>query len=181
MQNTQLTINKEQLTINQQIFATRKSAVSCQLSVVSCSLRRGYTLLELLVVIAILGLIMAITIPSFSEFRQNSALNADTMNVITLINRARLLSVSDKGDKQYGIYLSSTSSILFASSTFASSATSTRETYTLSSGITMSGTASEIVFAKVTGVASTAATTTLLGTTSSTTILIYPTGIATIK
>jgi prepilin-type N-terminal cleavage/methylation domain-containing protein len=147
------------------------------------SAHRGYTFIELLIVLAIIGIIMAVTIPSFSKFRQNSALNADTMNVITLINRARLLSVSSKADSQYGIYLSSTSSILFAGTTFASSPVATRETYALSNGVSMTGTASEIVFAKVTGVPSVSATTTILvtGTTSSTTVLILPTGIATIK
>lgn len=147
------------------------------------STRRGYTFIELLIVIAIIGVIMAITIPSFSRFRENSNLNIDTMNVITLMNRARLLSISEKGDSQYGVHLSSTSTILFAGPTFSGSPTSTRETYTLSSGITMTGTASDIIFDKVTGKASTAATTTLIvtGTTASTTILVYLTGISTIQ
>jgi prepilin-type N-terminal cleavage/methylation domain-containing protein len=148
------------------------------------SVSRGFTITELIIVFAILGFVMAITIPSLSKFRQNSALNADSMNLVTLANRARLLSVSDKGDKQFGIHLETSKVVLYQDQGSGYSAgASTNETYTLSSGITLTGTASEVLFAKVTGAASTAATSTLLvtGTTASTTILIYPTGIITIK
>lgn len=150
--------------------------------------QRGFTALEILIVIAILGILLAVIMPSFMNFRRSSLLNTDTMNLVTLINRARLLSVSSKDDAQYGIHLESGMAVLFKGTTY-DTASSTNETHIFSTGLTLSSIAistggSEVLFEKVTGATtnSAAATTTLLvtGTTSSTTVLIYPTGIATI-
>lgn len=179
----QLTINKIH---NAQIFASQKSAIKCQMSTVKCS-PRGYTALELLIVIAIIGVLMAVVVPSFMTFRRNSLLNTDTMNLVTLINRARLSSVSSKNDNQYGIHLEAGKAVLFAGPTYSAGA-STNETHTFDAALTLSsivvnGGGSDVLFEKVTGATSQNATTTLLvtGTTSSTTVLVYPTGVATIK
>jgi len=150
---------------------------------------RGFTALEILVVIAILGILLSVIMPSFMNFRRSSLLNTDTMNLITLINRARLLSVSSKDDDQYGIHLESSKAVLFKGATYSAGST-TNETHTFSTGLTLSSITvstggSDVLFEKVTGATtnSAAATTTLLvsGTTSSTTVLIYPTGITTVN
>lgn len=145
---------------------------------------RGFTVLEILIAIAILGLLLATILPSFMSFRRSSTLNANTMNLMTLINRARILAVSSKNDDQYGIHLESNKAVLYEGLTYTAGAT-TNETYTFDSGVTLSsisinGGGSEVLFAKVTGATTQNATTTLLlsGTTSSSTIVIYPTGIA---
>lgn len=150
------------------------------------SARRGFTALEILIVIAILAILLATILPSFTNFRRSSLLNTDTMNLVTLINRARLLSVSSKYDEQYGIHLESGKAVLFRGATYSAGA-STNETHLFSTGLTLSsiainGGGSEVLFEKVTGATTQNATTTLLvtGTTSSTTVLIFPTGIATI-
>lgn len=149
--------------------------------------KKGFTAIEILMVIAILGVLLAVILPSFTNFRRASLLNTDTMNLVTLINRARLLSISAKDDNQFGIHLESGKAVLFKGATYSAGA-STNETHTFSTGLTLSsiainGGGSEILFEKVTGAASQNATTTLLvtGTTSSTTVLILPTGIATIN
>lgn len=148
---------------------------------------RGFTALEILIVIAILGILLSVILPSFMNFRRSSLLNTDTMNLITLINRARLLSVSSKDDDQYGIHLESSKAVLFKGSVY-SAGTTTNETHTFSTGLTLSsiavnGGGSEVLFEKVTGATTQNATTTLLvtGTTSSTTVLILQTGVATIN
>ena len=111
----QLTTDNLLLTINKLIFAKRKSVVSCHLSVVSgrAPRTRGFTALEILIVIAILAILLATILPSFTNFRRSSLLNTDTMNLVTLINRARLLSVSSKDDERYGIHLETTKAVLF--------------------------------------------------------------------
>ena len=149
---------------------------------------QGFTALEILIVIAILAILLATILPSFTNFRRSSLLNTDTMNLVTLINRARLLSVSSKDDEQYGIHLESSKAVLFKGDTYSASEP-TNETHVFSTGLTLSsiaisGGGSEILFEKVTEATTNGknATTTLLatGTTSSTTVLILPTGIATI-
>lgn len=150
---------------------------------------RGFTALEILIVIAILGILMSVILPSFMNFRRSSLLNTDTMNLITLINRARLLSVSSKDDDKYGIHLEASKAVLFKGGSY-DVASSTNEVHIFSTGLTLSnieisGGGSEVLFEKVTGATTNGvnATTTLLvtGTTSSTTVLILPTGVATIN
>ncbi|HBB44384.1 MAG: pilus biogenesis protein [Parcubacteria group bacterium GW2011_GWA1_44_13] len=169
------------------LIQKRKPAVNGQMSMVKC-FHRGFTALEILIVIAILAILLATILPSFTNFRRSSLLNTDTMNLVTLINRARLLSVSSKDDEQYGIHLETTKAVLFKGDTY-DTASSTNEVHVFSTGLTLSGIAisgggSEILFEKVTGATTDGkkATTTLLvtGTTSSTTVLILQTGIATI-
>lgn len=152
------------------------------------STSRGFTALEILIVIAILAILLATILPSFTNFRRSSLLNTDTMNLVTLINRARLLSVSSKDDERYGIHLESGKAVLFKGDIYSASEP-TNETHVFGTGLTLSsiaisGGGSEVLFEKVTGATTNGknATTTLLvtGTTSSTTVLIFPTGIATI-
>lgn len=146
----------------------------------------GFTLIEILIVVSILGLLLSVTIPSFTAFRQNSSLNGDALNLVTLISRARLLAVADKGDVQYGIHLESSKVVLYPGTTYTAGASS-NETYTFSSGITLSnieinGGGSEILFNKVTGSTTQNATTTLrvTSTNASSTVIILNSGIATI-
>lgn len=147
---------------------------------------RGFSLLELLIVLAILAILVAVIATPFMNFRRNSFLNTDTMNLITLINRARLLSISSKNDSQYGIHLESGQAVLFQGATYTPGAP-TNEVHAFTSPLALSsiqinGGGSEILFEKVTGATSQNATTTLLvtGTTASTTVVIRKTGIATI-
>lgn len=148
---------------------------------------QGVTVLEILIVIAILAVLLVTILPSFMNFRRSSLLNAETMEVVTLINRARLLSVSSKGDDQYGVHFETSKIVLFKGTAYVATST-TNEAHVFGTGLTMStttinGGGSEVVFDKVTGATTQNATTTLLvtGTTSSSTVLIYGTGVATVK
>lgn len=187
----QLTINKIH---NEPIFdpqvnlliQKRKSAVNGQWSNVKGS-RKGFTALEILIVIAILGILLSVILPSFTNFRRSSLLNTDTQNLVTLINRARILSVASKDDSQWGIHLETSKAVLFKGITYATS-TATNEVHIFNTGLALSsiainGGGSDILFEKVTGATVQNATTTLLvtGTTASTTLLIQPSGITTIK
>ena len=147
---------------------------------------RGFSALELVIVTAILALLLATIVPSFMNFRRNSILNTETQELVTVINRARLLSVSAKNDQQFGVHFESGKVVLFQGGTYSVGAT-TNETHSFNplvilSPIVINGGGSELLFEKVTGATSQNATTTLLvvGTTSSTTIVVLPTGVATI-
>lgn len=173
----------EQLTINK----IRYKKVICQKSAVICSNSKGFSALELVIVMAILAMLLASIVPSFVNFRRNSILNTETQELVTVINRARLLSVSSKNDQQFGVHFESGKIVLFQGATYSAGAT-TNEEHIFNSSLTLSpitinGGGSEILFEKVTGAASQNATTTLLviGTTASTTVLIIPTGIATLQ
>jgi type IV fimbrial biogenesis protein FimT len=51
--------------------------------------QRGFTLIELMVTISIGAVLMAIAIPSFTEFRRNSQLTTTTNTLVNAINTAR--------------------------------------------------------------------------------------------
>ena len=146
----------------------------------------GFTALEVLIVIAILGVLLATIVPSFLSFRQKSILNTETMELITTISRARLLSISSKNDQQFGVHFESGKVVLFQGITYTTGASTNEEhifdpALTLSS-IAVNGGGSEVVFQKVTGATTQNATTTLLvtGTTASTTVVVRQSGVTTI-
>ncbi len=146
---------------------------------------RGVTALELLMVIAILGVLLAVITPSFLNFRRNSILNTETLQMVTIINKARLSSISSKGDMQYGIHFEATKVVLFQGTTYSSTA-NTNEVYVLDPALSLSpivinGGGVDIVFQKITGSTNQNATTTLRvigSTTASSTIVVRPTGVA---
>ncbi len=147
--------------------------------------RRGFTIIELVIALALIGALIVVILPSFISFRRSSALNTEAEDLVTVINRARLLSVSSKNDQQFGVHFDTDRAVLYQGPTYTST-DPTNEIHVLNSLVTLSGTTingggSEVLFQKVTGATSQNATTTLVvtGTTASTTILILPTGVVT--
>lgn len=147
----------------------------------------GFTILEIIIVISILGVIFSMILPSLTSFRQKSILNTEAQGMTTLINKARLSSMSSKNDQQYGIHFEAGKIVLFEGTTYTAGAGTNEEhlfdTVLTLAPITINGGGAETVFQKITGGTNQNSTTTLkviVNNSASTTIIILPSGIATI-
>jgi prepilin-type N-terminal cleavage/methylation domain-containing protein len=141
---------------------------------------RGFTLLEVLVVAAVIVLLAVISLVAFKNFNRNTALDADTRVVVSVIEAARQNTLSSKGDMQYGVRLESNAVVLFQGTVYNAANTSNkRYPLTVHSSITksLSGGGSDIVFKKLTGETDQHGSITVtLSDGSSKTIIVYKTG-----
>ncbi len=164
----------------------RTQNTKCDTRTVPCA-ERGFTLLEIIIVISILGALLSMILPPLTSFRQKSILNTEAQEMTTLINKARLSSMSSKNDHQYGIHFEAGKIVLFEGTTYTAGAETNEEhlfnaVITLAP-ITINGGGAETIFQKITGSTDQNSTTTLKVTannSASTTIIILPSGIATI-
>lgn len=148
---------------------------------------KGFTAVEILIVVGILGMLMAVIIPSFSQFRKASLVHTETQDIVSFINRARLSSMYSKNDLEYGIHFNSTGVVMYSTPVYDAMET-TNEIRNLDStlffsSITMQGGGNDIVFKKVTGATDKYATTTMkfVGASATSTIFVVrPSGVVVI-
>jgi len=150
--------------------------------------KRGITLVELLIAIAILTILSALIISPFNSFRLTGALQGDVENVLSLINKARLNTLSSHSDSDYGVHFESSRAVLFKGSTFTEPNSDNEElaftTGIEASTISLTGGVSDIVFSRLTGTASATGTIVIDATSDasiSRTLNIYETGVTDIE
>ncbi|MDQ6998085.1 MAG: GspH/FimT family pseudopilin [Mariprofundus sp.] len=57
--------------------------------------QRGFTLLEVIIVMAIMGIVAAIGIPSFSDWREKQAVRSAAQALLAQMKQARIMAVAD--------------------------------------------------------------------------------------
>ncbi len=116
---------------------------------------KGFTLLEILFAIAIITIAITIVTFSFSKLNSQQALDKSADLVVSTLNEARSLTLSSKGDSQYGVHLEASQVVLFVGSTYSSSAPTNVVTSINSlvgiKNITLVGGGADIIFKRLTG------------------------------
>jgi type II secretory pathway pseudopilin PulG len=148
------------------------------------NLRMGFALIEFLAVVGISAILATLTLNSFVVLNRTQALDGQTQSAISLLEKARTLSLSSKSDSNYGVHFETTRMILFKGSSY-SAGSSSNEIENLNSVISISsigltGGVSDIVFSRLSGVASATGTVRFIvksNSTSSSTITIFKSGL----
>lgn len=113
---------------------------------------RSFSLIEILIVVAVLLFLVILTVPFGINFYQTQQLDATSDEVVQALRRAQLKAMSAEADSSFGVYLGSGQVGRYSLFRGASYATKTdEEIFDCADIISFNG-ASEVVFAKLTGV-----------------------------
>lgn len=116
---------------------------------------QGFTIIEILIVVAIVALTVTIVSVSFYKLNSSQALDKGATLVVSTLDEARALTLSSKGDSQYGVYLEDSQITTFKGTTYSASdpdniVTSINPLIGLRD-ITLSGGGTSVVFKRLTG------------------------------
>ena len=142
---------------------------------------KGISIIETLIVIGILALLGNFVVMAFKSFSSSEALNKDANLAVSLLNQARVMTLSSKNNYQYGVHFDATKMVLFRGSSY-SSATTTNVSFQLSTGVTattaLTGGGLNVIFQRLTGKTTQNGTITfsLSGSTTTKSVTIFNTG-----
>ena len=81
---------------------------------------RGITILEILIVLAIVGIVSFIVFLNFSQFRNEQALNNTTIDIVSILNKARQKTLSSINSTNYSVHFDDNKAVLFTGSVYSS-------------------------------------------------------------
>lgn len=117
--------------------------------------KKGFSIVEIVVVIAIMGVIAGFVSVSFSAFRNTKLLDSTAEDVLSLVNTARVKSISSENASVHGVHFETDRAVLFAGNVFTEPSASNVE-INLSpameiSSVSLAGGGADIVFERITG------------------------------
>ena len=142
----------------------------------------GYSIIELIIVVSILFLVMAAVVLGFTSYATKQAFNEFVNDVEFSIKEQRHKTLASVDNKQYGVYVGTTTIVYFEGPTYTSGA-SGNEVITVPNGITATssfgGGSWFVSFNRLTGAASASGTIAIFDTRtqSTSTITISNTGL----
>lgn len=111
---------------------------------------RGFTLIEITIVIAFLALLSGYVLEIGYQFYGSQALVAERNSLINLLHRARSLAMNNYNQADHGLYIATTTYVVFQGSSYASRDGDFDEVFQRTAGIELAG-QSEMVFSAITG------------------------------
>lgn len=119
--------------------------------------KTGFTLVEMVTVIAIMGILLGLSLKTWSSYLVNKKVESAALNVVSVFDSARVSAMTSKNAQVYGVTVASTSVTSFGGSVFNINDLSNEvnvldgvsvATTTLTAGV------STIIFARFTGLPS---------------------------
>ena len=111
-------------------------------------------MLEVLVVVAIMGILATFIVIAYSKFNSMQALDKNTALVSSVLNQARSLTLSSKGNTQYGVHFDTDGIVLFAGSSYVAG-NPDNNSIALGSAVAVSvsllGGENDVIFERLTG------------------------------
>jgi prepilin-type N-terminal cleavage/methylation domain-containing protein len=118
---------------------------------------KGFTLIEILIVITILGIISSIVILNLSQFRNEQLLKNTTLDVVSLLSKARQNTLSSVNSINYGVHFDGNQAVLFTGPGYTSNNVTNepvifnnRIIILTPSGLNIGG-GSDVIFKRLTG------------------------------
>lgn len=118
---------------------------------------KGFTLIELLIVLVVVVIISSIVVVSLSKFRNEQALKNTTIDIVSLLNKARQNTLSSINSTNYSVHFETNKVVLFTGSIYSSLEPTNEEVIFSSnvnipaSGINIGGGGADISFERLTG------------------------------
>lgn len=146
---------------------------------------KGFTVIEVLISLAILSVISVVGVMSLSGFNADHALRSEVLKTLSLLAKARTLTLSAKEGSAYGVHFEERKAVLFKGQSYSAGALGNQEQalndVVKISAVTLTGGGTAVVFQKLTGATAQSGTITLAAvrdTSKTTVITIAGTGVA---
>jgi len=115
----------------------------------------GFSLIEVLIAVSVLTILTGLIAPGFNFFRQQSAIDSATQEIIHTLRLAQNRTLASEGDSNFGVYFETNKFVLFKGLTYSASATD-NEIHNFDSSLNISainfgGAVAYVVFERLTG------------------------------
>lgn len=118
---------------------------------------KGMTLIEIMVILIIIIIISTLVLSNLSNFRDAQSLRNTTVDVVSILNKARQNTLSSVNSTNYGVHFDSSKAVLFSGTTYSSSNASNEIVLfnpsiiiPASGGLNIGG-GSDVIFERLTG------------------------------
>ncbi len=122
------------------------------------NLNKAFTLIEMMIVVAIIIIISAVVITNLSSLRKQQSLKNTTEDIVTLLNEARLKTISSQNSTNYSVHFETNKAVLFTGRIYNQSDITNEQMLFDSyveihspSGINLNGGGSNVAFERISG------------------------------